>query len=569
MSNGFSQCNYFFTDLKYVSFKNVTYYWAPSSNFKGIESISYELTNSTDLVIKNVKYKVTIKDPQGKVLYTKIDIINFSFGSKIEKHPVFFDKPLKSKWTFNINTHPISFEILNIEVNNKASVESIAWTLYWKMKNCGENEIESGCKAMRMLMPNILNENWDSSEDVRYVLKNYKKYFDDNLMQQIVAKKQRIQNIKDLKVSAYDFQVNKNFKTAINLYLKADSLIDKNDKNEVEELQGQINVGLIYCYETIREYESAGDVLKKCCSKDWNSLDEIGNLYKKSKNYEKTLDWYGYYVSYFESVDTSQLSRTIWYNLEKSLELFIQNKPKINSEVESIADIKIEKYKNKIKSHLEIMKPIEAAILKEKLISEVEPNQTALYTITITRNNEFFGELEIEIYCSPNVNNRYVKWYNYYVYNNRLNTGIVRIYPNTAFTINGVDSKTINRSKGEEYLFPYIPNEKKVNYRTEKGLIYSTDDDGSLAISFGKNKVYNYTTQGTYNKINNTINLDNYRYVGKVVSGFETIDKIEQMQVNEEGVYLSNKALQEVFVDNKPNTNREILKINIKRKIKN
>ena len=77
--------------------------------------------NGSDLVLKGMKFKITIKDPNGKVLYQKNSQISDKIHPRDDsyKFSIFFDKPLKSKWTFQNNSHPLSFEIISLDVDQK------------------------------------------------------------------------------------------------------------------------------------------------------------------------------------------------------------------------------------------------------------------------------------------------------------------------------------------------------------------------------------------------------------------------------------------------------------------
>ncbi|MBI3234140.1 MAG: hypothetical protein HYZ42_08875, partial [Bacteroidetes bacterium] len=217
-------------NLPLIQVTDIKYAWVIDGKGNTIESISFIIVNNSDNCIEGIKYKISIYDPKGKMLYNNIEqekgFINGR--GKSSRQSIYFDKPISSKWSFLPSTHPLKFEALEINQNKKRTSEYIAWQINNKMKGCPESKIESACKLMVQIYPDIIKER-ENESTVDWVYRQYEIYFDEKKKREFEQAKLRKSNIKDLSQLGNSNYNNGQFKDALGNYIQLVSLLDDKD----------------------------------------------------------------------------------------------------------------------------------------------------------------------------------------------------------------------------------------------------------------------------------------------------------------------------------------------------
>lgn len=118
-----------------------------SSDYVGhsIESFSYVIWNNGDAYITSLKYKIIIKDPKGKTLFTSKPYqynkpilpsvpYNEELGqfkttpyNKVGPFTIYLDKPIKSKWSISPQNHPLKLEVISFTIDKKKTAENLCY----------------------------------------------------------------------------------------------------------------------------------------------------------------------------------------------------------------------------------------------------------------------------------------------------------------------------------------------------------------------------------------------------------------------------------------------------------
>lgn len=119
--------------------------------------------NGTDYSINKMTYKVTLKNPRGKVLFSKTYTYNQNFHVHTDLDlKIVFDKKIKDDFSFNGVNHPLFFEVLKIEDYQSETAHYISWYIKEKMENCSSAHIVEVFNILKQIDPQGTSQGYKS-----------------------------------------------------------------------------------------------------------------------------------------------------------------------------------------------------------------------------------------------------------------------------------------------------------------------------------------------------------------------------------------------------------------------
>ena len=513
-------CMTFNFDLSIIQANNINYVWVIEGKGKSVESINFIIDNNSDNVIDEIKYKLTIFDPNGKTLYSKAHSSKESINGrgKSARQSIFFDKPLKSKWSFVPNTHPLKLEVIEIKQNKKSTAEYIAWQIYNKMDGCPENQIENGCKQMLQIYPNIIKERIKEST-VDWVFRKYEEFFDEKLKKEKELEKQRVKQINELNSKGNSKKSIGNYQEALDIYLQLLPLINNENPND-RTFKDIIYTSVSQCYKELHNYEKAADVNMLRSSAGFEDSLSSARDYYRTKIFNKSLVIYSAITNRNSQIynqvkskyyDNPIFSGEDWNNYK---ECILKLKLKASSETEKNSLIQSE---NEMNSRIANYNKIKE---EDNKIRKIIANTSSFYKIKITQNINLIGYVEIEIFGSSGNKAEFQSIFNDMVISKSYDGSILFNVDKNNVVYFGY-KKQFSKNNMKYFKLPMKPGGK-----VEVGSIWALrntelESEATPFLIF---------VTGTNPKIDEFYNMQSNFKVGKIVNGHEIISKVYNLK---------------------------------------
>ncbi len=126
-----------------VTTQNVSFYSCSPLNYNCFNAFSFCLSNPTDVHYRSVKYKITIKTPDGKVLHTNTYTSNISLkpDATISVKQL-LGADIKSKLSFYNASFPTNIEIFKLDIDAKQTIR----LMFDGIKEMGKTSLTEGTK---------------------------------------------------------------------------------------------------------------------------------------------------------------------------------------------------------------------------------------------------------------------------------------------------------------------------------------------------------------------------------------------------------------------------------------
>lgn len=126
-----------------VTAQNITFFPCSNSNYDCFNAFQFCLVNYTDLHIKSIKYRLTIKSPDNKTLLNQVYTENISLKPEgVIPIKQFLKKNIKTRWSFYQHSFPINFEIINLGID----IDQTTKLMFNSIKEMGNSSINEGVK---------------------------------------------------------------------------------------------------------------------------------------------------------------------------------------------------------------------------------------------------------------------------------------------------------------------------------------------------------------------------------------------------------------------------------------
>lgn len=508
-------CMTFDLNLSLIQVTDIKYAWVIDGKGNTVESISFIIVNNSDNCVEGIKYKISIYDPKGKALYNSIEqekgFINGR--GKSNRQSIYFDKPISSKWTFLPSTHPLKFEALEINQNKKRTSEYIAWQIDNKMKGCPESTIERACKLMIQIYPNIIKER-ENESTVDWVYRKYGIYLDDKKRNEFEEAKAKIKNKKDLSVLANSNFNNGNFKDALDNYIQLVSLLNDEDAYE-KPFKDMQYVSIAECYDELKEYEKAGDTLMSRFSSQSKYLISAARLYFKGSNFIKSINCYSK-ITYPTTRKFTTNSLFIGYE-HITMEDW-ENYKKCIDECKKSSDQTSKDLCEEEKYHYLIAFSRFSDVTK---LTSIDYDKSTYYTVNVFNGAIKMGEVTFQIESLPVVSKEIKKEINDWVIHRTEDTSLLfGIYPNTGLFL-GLKEDEISNAKS----YTWNTGNMKAGATYSKwdiALVHNPLNYSATPIFF----IYTGRNGGKNDALGKYFQLKNCYRVGKVISGFDILERI-------------------------------------------
>lgn len=126
-----------------VTAQKVSFYSCSPLNYNCFNAFSFCLSNTTDVHYRSVKYRITIKTPDGKVLHTNTYTSNISLkpDATISVKQL-LGSDVKTKLSFYNASFPTSLDILKLDIDAKQTIR----ILFDGIKEMGSSSLTEGRK---------------------------------------------------------------------------------------------------------------------------------------------------------------------------------------------------------------------------------------------------------------------------------------------------------------------------------------------------------------------------------------------------------------------------------------